>query len=164
MAIFGNIETVKEQINKSIFDTAFSYIEKLQDSTSFEYKSLKNIELDNCNKKELNENCFLLEQSYISKNKEDCFFESHKKYIDIQYIFEGEEIMEVDNIKNLNVSKEYNEDLDYAKYFQNKNSSSLIIKQNELAIFYPNDAHMPCIRIDENKKVIKAVFKILINS
>ncbi|MBP7769874.1 MAG: YhcH/YjgK/YiaL family protein [Aliarcobacter sp.] len=164
MAIFGNIETVKEQINKSIFDTAFSYIEKLQDSTSFEYKNLKNIELDNCNKKELNENCFLLEQSYISKNKEDCFFESHKKYIDIQYIFEGEEIMEVDNIKNLNVSKEYNEDLDYAKYFQNKNSSSLIIKQNELAIFYPNDAHMPCIRIDENKKVIKAVFKILINS
>ena len=164
MAIFGNIETVKEQINKSIFDTAFSYIEKLQDSTSFEYKSLKNIELDNCIKKKLNENCFLLEQSYISKNKEDCFFESHKKYIDIQYIFEGEEIMEVENIKNLNVSKEYNEDLDYAKYFQNKNSSSLIIKQNELAIFYPNDAHMPCIRIDENKKVIKAVFKILINS
>ncbi len=164
MAIFANFQTIKDQVNDFRFNLAFSYIEKLQDITSLEYKNLKDIELDVCNKIVLNENCFVLEQSYISKNKEDCFFESHKKYIDIQYIFEGEEIMEVENIENLNVSKKYDEDLDYAKYFQNKNSSSLKIKQNELAIFYPNDAHMPCIKIDENKKVIKAVFKILINS
>ena len=40
----------------------------------------------------------------------------------------------------------------------------LKIRENELAIFYPNDAHMPCIKIGENKKIIKAVFKILVNS
>lgn len=164
MAIFGNIETVKEQINNSKFQKAFFYIEKLQDKTSSEYNSLKNIELDNCNKIILDENCFVLEQSYISKNKEDCFFESHKKYIDIQYIFEGEEIMEVENIDNLLVTTPYKEDLDFAKYAQSEDSSSLKIRENELAIFYPQDAHMPCIKINENKKVIKAVFKILVNS
>ena len=164
MAIFGTIETVKEQINCSSFEKAFLYIDKLQDKNSDEYKSLLNIGLDDCNKIVLNENCFLLEQAYISKDKADCFFESHKKYIDIQYIFEGIEIMEVTTLDNLNVKTEYKEDLDYAKYAQTKNSSSLIIKQNELAIFYPNDAHMPCIKVDENKKVIKAVFIILINS
>lgn len=42
-----------------------------------------------------------------SKNKEDCFFESHKKYIDIQYVFEGEEIMEVENLSNLQVTTAY---------------------------------------------------------
>lgn len=164
MAIFGTIETVKEQINDSKFDKAFLYIQKLQDKNSAEYKSLSNIKLNECNKIELNENCFVLEQSYISKNKEDCFFESHKKYIDIQYIFEGEEIMEVEKLSNLQVTTAYKEDLDYAKYSQSKDSSVLKIRENELAIFYPNDAHMPCIKIDENKKVIKAVFKISVNS
>jgi biofilm protein TabA len=164
MAIFGTIETVKEQINDSKFDKAFLYIQKLQDKNSAEYKSLSNIKLNECNKIELNENCFVLEQSYISKNKEDCFFESHKKYIDIQYVFEGEEIMEVEKLSNLQVTTAYKEDLDYAKYSQSKDSSVLKIRENELAIFYPNDAHMPCIKIDENKKVIKAVFKISVNS
>ena len=164
MAIFANFQTIKDQVNDSRFNLAFSYLEKLQDITSLEYKSLKNIEIDVCNKIILDENCFLLEQAYISKDKEDCLFESHKKYIDIQYIFEGEEIMEVENVNNLNVSKKYDVELDYAKYNQNKKSSILLIRQNELAIFYPNDAHMPCIKVNENKKIIKAVFKILINS
>ena len=164
MAIFGTIDTVKEQINSSKFDKAFLYIQKLQNKNSAEYKSLLNIKLDNCNKIELDEHCFVLEQAYISKNKEDCFFESHKKYIDIQYVFEGEEIMEVENLSNLQVTTPYKEDLDYAKYSQSKDSSILKIRKNELAIFFPQDAHMPCIKLDEKKKVIKAVFKISANS
>ena len=164
MAIFGTIESVKAQINNDSFKKAFLYIQKLQDKNSTEYKSLSNIKIDECNKIELDNNCFVLEQAYISKNKEDCFFESHKKYIDIQYIFEGEEIMEVENISNLEVTTPYKEDLDYAKYSQSKYSSVLKIRQNELAIFFPQDAHMPCIKIDENRKIIKAVFKISVNS
>lgn len=164
MAIFGTIETVKEQINDSKFDKAFLYIQKLQDKNSAEYKTLSNIKLNECNKIELDVNCFVLEQAYISKNKEDCFFESHKKYIDIQYVFEGEEIMEVEKLSNLQVTTTYKEDLDYAKYSQSKDSSVLKIRENELAIFYPQDAHMPCIKINENEKVIKAVFKISVNS
>ena len=164
MAIFANFQTIKDQVNDSRFNLAFSYLEKLQDITSLEYKSLKSIELDVCNKIILDENCFLLEQAYISKNKEDCLFESHKKYIDIQYMFEGDEIMEVENVNNLLIETAYKEVLDYAKHAQSKNASVLKIKENELAIFYPNDAHMPCIKINENKKIIKAVFKILVNS
>ena len=96
------------------------------------------------------------------KDKKDCLFESHKKYIDIQYMFEGDEIMEVENVNNLLIETPYKEDLDYAKYAQCSNFSSLLIKENELAIFYPDDAHMPCIKVDENKKIIKAVFKIAV--
>ncbi len=79
-------------------------------------------------------------------------------------MFKGDEIMEVENVNNLLVTTPYKEDLDYAKYAQSENSSILKIKENELAIFYPNDAHMPCIKMGENKKIIKAVFKILVNS
>ena len=162
MAIFGNIETVKEQINYKKFEKAFLYIQKLQDKNSLEYKSLANIGLDECNKIVLDENCFVLEQAYITKDKKDCFFESHRKYIDIQYIFSGVEIMEVENINKLQITKEYDSSLDFAKYAQSLDTSSLIINENELAIFYPNDAHMPCIKLNENQKLIKAVFKIAV--
>lgn len=162
MAIFGNIETVKEQINYKKFEKAFLYIQKLQDKNSLEYKSLANIGLDECNKIVLDENCFVLEQAYITKDKKDCFFESHRKYIDIQYIFSGVEIMEVENINKLQITKEYDSSLDFAKYAQSLDTSSLVINENELAIFYPNDAHIPCIKLNENQKVIKAVFKIAV--
>jgi YhcH/YjgK/YiaL family protein len=162
MALFGTLETLKLQVCDSKFEKAFLYIEKLQDKNSSEYKSISNIKVDECNKIVLDENCFVLEQSYITKNKENCLFESHKKYIDIQYMFEGDEIMEVENVNNLEVSSIYDEKLDYAKHFQTTKSSSLKIKESEMAIFYPFDAHMPCIKIDKNKKIIKAVFKILV--
>ena len=164
MALFGTLETLKSQVCDFKFEKAFLYIEKLQDKNSSEYKSIVNTKVGECNKIVLDENCFVLEQAYITKDKEDCLFESHKKFIDIQYMFEGEEIMEVENIHNLEITTEYKEDLDYAKYAQSKYSSTLKIRENELAIFYPQDAHMPCIKIDENKKVIKAVFKISVNS
>ncbi len=162
MALFGTLETLKSQVCDSKFQKAFAYIEKLQDKNSPEYKSISNIKVDECNKIVLDENCFVLEQSYITKDKENCLYESHKKYIDIQYMFEGDEIMEVENVNNLLITTEYNEELDYAKYAQSSSSSILKIRENEFAIFYPNDAHMPCIKIDENKKIIKAVFKILV--
>ncbi|PUE66821.1 YhcH/YjgK/YiaL family protein [Arcobacter lacus] len=162
MAIFGKYEDIKNQINNPKFEKSFSYIQKLQDKSSKEYKSLENIKIGDCNKIVLDENCFVLEQAYVSKDKKDCFFESHKKYIDIQYIFYGTEIMEVENINNLEIIQEYNESLDYAKHAQSINSSSLLIRENELAIFYPSDAHMPCLKVDKNEKIIKAVFKVAI--
>lgn len=162
MALFGTLETLKSQVSGSKFEKAFLYIEKLQDKNSNEYKSISNTKVDECNKIVLDENCFVLEQSYTTKDKENCLFESHKNYIDIQYMFKGDEIMEVENVNNLEISSAYNENLDYAKHFQSTTSSSLKIKETEMAIFYPNDAHMPCIKIDENKKIIKAVFKILV--
>ena len=162
MALFGTLETLKLQVCDSKFERAFAYIEKLQDKNSPEYKSILNIKVDECNKIVLDENCFILEQSYITKDKENCLYESHKKYIDIQYMFEGDEIMEVENVNNLLITTEYNEELDYAKYAQSSSSSILKIRKTEFAIFYPTDAHMPCIKIDENKKIIKAVFKILV--
>ena len=162
MALFGTFETLKSQVCDFKFQKAFAYIEKLQDKNSPEYKSILNTKVDECNKIVLDENCFVLEQSYVTKDKENCLYESHKKYIDIQYMFEGDEIMEVENVNNLLITTEYNEELDYAKYAQSSSSSILKIRKNEFAIFYPNDAHMPCIKIDENKKIIKAVFKILV--
>lgn len=87
---------------------------------------------------------------------------NHKKYIDVQFILEGEEIIEVDNIQNLNINFEYDENIDLIKYNDSNFSSSIKLRKGDVAIFFPDDAHMPCIKINEPKKVIKTVIKVTV--
>ena len=48
------------------------------------------------------------------------FLNRIEKYIDIQYIFSGVEIMEVENINKLQILKEYNSSLDFANINKNQ--------------------------------------------
>lgn len=160
MALFGALEVVKNQADREKFAVAFFYLEKLIDKNSTEYKRVIKSALDVCNKIELNETSFVLEQAYNSKEREKCFFESHKKYIDIQFVLSGEEVIEVSNANTLAVSLAYNEDLDFTKHQDSKDASSILLKAGDAAIFYPQDAHMPCIKVTRASKVIKAVVKV----
>ncbi|AXK49279.1 YhcH/YjgK/YiaL family protein [Aliarcobacter trophiarum LMG 25534] len=160
MAIFGNIEILKKQIKDTRFSTAFEYLTKVLNEKSEEYKRLKSYNLNAFEKIVLDKNNFALEQTYFSKDREKCFFEAHIKNIDVQFILEGEEIIEVDNIKNLNVYFKYNENMDLIKYGDSNFSSSIKLKKGDIAIFFPDDAHMPCIKINEPIKVIKTVVKV----
>jgi YhcH/YjgK/YiaL family protein len=162
MAIFGNIEVLKKQITDEKFKVAFEYLINVLDETSEENKRLNAYDLNVFEKVVLDENNFALEQTYFSKDREKCFFESHRKYIDVQFILEGEEIIEVDNIKNLNVNFEYDENMDLIKYDDSNFSSSIKLKKGDIAIFFPDDAHMPCIKINNSVKVIKTVVKVAV--
>jgi YhcH/YjgK/YiaL family protein len=104
----------------------------------------------------------VLEQAYNSKDREECFFESHRKYIDVQFILAGEEIIEVSNINLLAVALAYNEELDFIKYEETKGASSIVLKAGDVAVFYPQDAHMPCIKVGNGAKVLKAVVKVCV--
>lgn len=162
MAIFGNLEVLKKQITDDRFKTAFEYLTKVLDETSEENKRLTSYDLDTFEKVELDANNFALEQTYFSKDRANCFFESHRKYIDVQFILEGEEIIEVDNIQNLNINFEYDEAMDLIKYNDSNFSSSIKLTKGDVVIFFPDDAHMPCIKVDENVKVIKTVVKVAV--
>lgn len=157
MAIFGKLEDIKTQINDEYFQIAFNYLESIND----DFLKIKDGE---CIKEMLNDDMFVLKQAYITKDRESCFFESHKKYIDIQYMVKGNEIMDITSIDNLKIVNDYDEKTDFIKY-ENKseNISSLLIKEKELAIFYPNDAHQPCIKTDKNELIYKAVIKVPVN-
>lgn len=160
MALFGSLEMLKEQADREKFATAFKYLEKLIDKKSIEYKRLMKCPLDVCKRVELDENNFALEQAYNSKNREECFFESHKKYIDVQFIFSGEEIIEVSNRNLLAVALAYNEELDFIKYEDKKGTSAIVLKAGDAAIFYPQDAHLPCVMVTNVSKVVKVVVKV----
>ncbi len=154
MAIFGKLENIKQQVKDKNFQIAFNYLENIKED-------FFNIKEGECIKEMINDDIFVLKQAYTTKNTEDCFFESHIKYIDIQYMAKGEEIMDVSNLEDLEIIKEYDEKTDFIKYAgKQENISRLQIKEKELAIFYPQDAHQPCIKTNENKLIYKAVIKI----
>lgn len=154
MAIFGKISDIKSQVSDGDFIIALNFLEHLNDDI-FKLKD------GECIKEMITDDIFILKQAYKTKDRSDCFFESHKKYIDIQYMVKGDEIMDVTHIDNLKIVKDYDEKTDFIKYENKKeNISNLLIKEKELAIFYPNDAHQPCIKVDDSKLIYKAVVKI----
>ena len=154
MAIFGKLETLKNQLTQKEFQIAFNYLENITN----DFLLIKEGE---CIKEMINDDIFVLKQAYSTKNREDCFFESHRKYIDIQYMVRGEEIMDVSPIEDLVEINPYDDKTDFIKYTGKDANSSLYIKEKELAIFYPEDGHQPCIRTNNSSKLIyKAVIKI----
>lgn len=154
MAIFGKLEVLKNQIKSDTFQKALNYLENIDDS-------ILNVKDGECIKEMIDDNIFVLKQAYKTKSREDCFFESHKKYIDIQFMYKGSEYMDVSNLDNLTLIKDYDENTDFIKYAgETQNISSLLIKEKELAIFYPQDAHQPCIKVNTSELIYKAVIKI----
>ncbi len=163
MAMFGNINTLKKQVKDPRFDIAFAYLEKVLYPTSEEHARLKGYELDSFVRIDLDENNFALEQTYFSKGREKCFFESHRQNIDVQFILEGEEIIEVGDISDLNVTFAYDEHMDLIKYGDSTSTSAIRLRAGDIAIFFPEDAHMPCIQTDAPSHVIKTVVKVRID-
>ncbi|MAC84282.1 MAG: YhcH/YjgK/YiaL family protein [Arcobacter sp.] len=154
MAIFGSLEEVKKQVSKEAFQIAFDYLENITD----DFLDIKDGE---CVKEMISEDIFVLKQAYYTKNREDCFFESHKKYIDIQFMVKGEEYMDVCDLDSLEIETNYVEKTDFIKYKGKENGTSkLLITENCLAIFYPSDAHQPCVKVENKELIYKAVIKI----
>jgi len=162
MALFGNIELLKQQVKDDKFNVAFKYLEQVLKANTVENKRLLAYALDAFEKIDLDEKNFVLEQVYNSKERAQCFFESHRKYIDVQLILEGEEIIEVAHINRLKIETDYDNSMDLLKYHDTKNASSIKLQEGDVAIFYPEDAHMPCLHLDKITKVVKTVVKVAI--
>ena len=160
MALFGSLHVIKQQVKEQKFDMAFSYLEKVLTPNSTENSRLLNLAINAFEKVDLNEENFALEQIYNSKERNECFFESHRQYIDVQFILEGEEIIEVCNIDDMIIDMSYNKDMDLLKYQTTDKVSIIRLTKGDVAIFYPEDVHMPCIASNGNQKVIKTVVKV----
>ena len=56
----------------------------------------------------------------------------------------------------------YNAEKDLAKYDMTEKASIIRFKKGGVAIFYPEDAHMPCAKMNESEKVVKTVVKVTV--
>jgi YhcH/YjgK/YiaL family protein len=162
MALFGTLDILKEQADHQKFSIAFDYLAKVLQKDSKENKRLLDLPLNAFKKVRLDSDNFALEQVYTSKERAFCFFESHKQYIDVQLIVEGEEFIEVATSSSLHIVVPYDEKIDLIKYDSSSNTSIIQLQQGDIAIFYPEDAHMPCIKTGKPTKVVKTVVKVSI--
>ena len=102
---------------------------------------------------------FALVQEYQTKPLNECKLECHKKYIDIQYVIRGEEMMGVTTQNNQKII-ELNEEKDYTFY---EGTTSLVrVSKGMFTIFFPDDLHQPCVQTESAAEVKKVVIKVLI--
>ena len=105
------------------------------------------------------ENIFAIYQEYLPKQKSECKTEKHYKYIDIQFIVSGNERMGVTTRTNqtpIVVNPEQDCDLYDCEL------SLVDFKAGMIAIFFPDDIHMPGVRANNDSKVKKVVIKVKI--
>lgn len=110
------------------------------------------------------DNLFAVPQRYDSRTMDKIIWESHRKYIDVQYIAEGSELMGYINLaENPTVTKPFDESIDAALYASDA-GSLFRIEAGKFAIFTPQDIHAPGLAIDNKPSpVFKVVVKVLVD-
>ncbi|WP_210516996.1 YhcH/YjgK/YiaL family protein [Hymenobacter terricola] len=85
-------------------------------------------------------------------------WESHRKYIDLQYVVQGAEKIGVVPIAKATVTKPYEEARDAANY--SAEGKLYEAKPGTIYIFFPQDVHRPNIKVDGVDKDKKLVIKV----
>lgn len=106
-------------------------------------------------------NLFVLHQIYETVEASVQKYENHARYIDIQYIVEGSEIIRYADTAGLQVAAPYDETKD-AGFFDLTPGTDCLLGPGDFAVFFPRDAHAPKIAAGSPGTVKKAVVKVLI--
>ncbi len=92
------------------------------------------------------------------ETRKENLFESHKRYIDIHCILEGEEAIEIANVSSLEVTQPYSKERDIA--LGTAQGTRHIIRKGQYCITMPQEAHSPGLCVTNPMKIKKAVFKV----
>ena len=100
---------------------------------------------------------FLNLQVAKGRSQEAAVLETHIDMIDIQVPLSGEETFGFTPLCDL-PSFEYNAEKDITKYGETMAQTYVTLKPMQMAIFFPQDGHAPCI--SEETEIKKAIFKV----
>jgi YhcH/YjgK/YiaL family protein len=137
--------------NNERWEKAFNFLK----TTDLKNISLGKHELDG-------NNLFVNVDEYTTRNEEDSRFEAHKKYADIQYLVYGEEKIGITAPDNTIECTIY-DDLKDIIFLAAEINYFRLASPERFFIFFPDDAHRPCVKNNENSKVRKVVVKVRIN-
>jgi YhcH/YjgK/YiaL family protein len=105
-------------------------------------------------------NVYALVQQYETKPREKGLWEAHRRYIDVQFVAAGIEVMGYAPLGNCNVTQEYSSEKDCA--FFSGNGDYVTARAGTFVIFFPEDVHMPCLVSDGPVTVRKVVVKVAV--
>jgi YhcH/YjgK/YiaL family protein len=96
--------------------------------------------------------------TYNTLNFEDAVLETHRKYIDIQAVVDGRELLCWAPKEGLEVKKKYDEDKDAEFYIPPETMPSKnIMTPGMFGVFFPEDAHMPQVSLTKQSESVKKV-------
>jgi biofilm protein TabA len=138
--------------NKERWEKAFKFL-KDSDLTGL---AVKRYDIDG-------DNLYATVSEYTSKNEETANFEAHRKYIDIQYVISGKELI---NVAPLTSVKEVVTPYDSAKDIEFLTVIKVVdykASPSNFFIFFPGDVHRPGLKDGVNSPVRKVVIKVKVD-
>ena len=111
-------------------------------------------------KYELENGAYISVQEYTTKARSEAKYEAHKKFIDVQLILSGKELIAVTPIEKMELKDEYNELKDVMFYHHNDECTDYLLEAGDFLILYPQDVHMPGVCVNEKSPVRKIVVKV----
>jgi biofilm protein TabA len=103
---------------------------------------------------------YYLVQTYTTKPLDRTAWESHRKYLDIQFVVEGVERIGWALVASLAVTRPYDPAADAARYAGD--GDFLTVGPGTFVLLWPEDAHLPCVAAGTASAVRKIVVKILL--
>jgi biofilm protein TabA len=109
------------------------------------------------------DNLYAPVSEYYSKKDEDVNYETHQKYIDVQYVISGKELIGItttDDIKEVIQPYDPAKDVMYMSVKQINNHKA---DPERFFVFFPDDVHRPGLRDGDSTLVRKVVVKVKID-
>lgn len=134
-------------LNQAAWDKAFAYLK----NTDLQTLSNGRHVIDG-------DNVYAIVTEAPTKDYDKTAFESHQKYIDLQYVITGDENMAKAPVASVAVNKPYDDKADIAYY--TGEGKIYDVPAGTFMLFFPGEAHRPNITPGGNQVVKKIVIKI----
>ena len=109
---------------------------------------------------EVNDEFYYNYLEYEAKEPTDTIYEAHKNYVDIQYIVEGQEHVDVSYEEYMELDTPYDAEKDIMFFKNPQKSFARILGPGEYIIVLPHELHKPGQKVGENGRVKKIVGKV----
>ena len=108
----------------------------------------------------LGDSIFAVVMQYDTTPSKEAMWEGHRKYIDIQFVLSGREIVEWADISDALPTAVYDEEKDFFDCGEVGKGTECKLSKGYFAILYPEDLHKPKCDWDKCNNVKKIVVKI----
>ena len=154
--IVGNLKEIARQIYPTPqMQIALDYLRQIQDKDVPDGK----VQIDGTN-------VYAIVQSYASAPVVDTLkFEAHRKYIDVQYVVSGKELLGWAPVGAMKTTVPYT-DIKDAQYGVVSPGEVTFVRYGagQAIVLYPTDAHAPGLADSVSQPVKKIVVKIAVNA
>lgn len=105
---------------------------------------------------------FAIVSRYHTKAPNAGRWEAHRRYVDIQYVARGWEMVGVAPLELLTIDEPYDarRDITFLRGAVPGGGNRFLLEQGFFAVFFPGDAHMPGLWVNAAEEVCKVVVKL----